>query len=422
MKLSFASVLNVAQRFDSLVYQYYAPTKIASLQIGILCLGGLGGSGKVATELAKGLAAAGAEVTVLTSPDPQWGADRDPLLRYVPVNAPRTPTAPDRSWIVPLADEIIAQVETYKIKVLNVHYAVGLVEAALLARQELAARGQDLAVCLTLHGSDVTGFGREADYGLQLRECIVKCDRVTAVSYWLADRAVKILGLEKRPTVIHNWVDLELFRPIRTKVAARSKILNLCHVSNFRSVKRPLDAIKVLARVRGAGVSAQLFMIGDGPLVARAREYALELNVASDVMFLGAASPNELVHWLSVSDLLLVTSESESFCLAALEAMACGVPVVGTQCGGLEEVVAELGADLPAKLLSPLGDTATMATKIVQMFNNPSTYEMIRDRLVAMIQFRFSRSTQLHVYGHLLSELQQEVILNSQKFDEIAPS
>ncbi|KYC40603.1 N-acetyl-alpha-D-glucosaminyl L-malate synthase [Scytonema hofmannii PCC 7110] len=408
MKLSFASVPNIAPDFNSSTR--HITSDIASLELAILSLGGLGGSGKVATDLAKGFATAGAKVSVLTSSEPQWGADRDPLLDYVPVNAPKTPTEPDRSWIVPLAYDIMEQIETREIKVLNVHYAVGLIEAALLARQALAARGYRLAVCLTLHGSDVTGFGRRLNYGSQLRECIAACDRVTAVSSWLADQAVEILALKKRPTVIHNSVDLKLFRPLRIRDTTRSKqILNLCHVSNFRSVKRPLDAIQVLARVRGAGVRAQLFMIGDGLLIKEAREYARELNVAEDVMFLGTASPNELVHWLSVTDMMLVTSESESFCLAALEAMACGVPVMGTYCGGLEEVVKELGADLPDKLLSPLGDTATMATKIVQMFKSPVTYEMICDRLTTMIKIRFCRSTQLQAYGHLLSELQQGV-------------
>lgn len=407
MQSSFASVPIADRRFDSSVCQI--TPNIASLQVAILCLGGLGGSGKVATDLAKGLAAAGASVSVLTSPEPQWGADRDSSLRHVPVNAPKTPTAPDRSWIMPLAREIIAAVKTYNIKVLSVHYAVGLVEAALAAKQELAASGRNLAVCLTLHGSDVTGFGREPNYGSQLREWMAACDRVTAVSHWLADEAVEILGLVTRPTVIHNSVDLELFRPIWTRVAAPSVALNLCHVSNFRSVKRPLDAIEVLARVRGAGVPARLFMVGDGPLAARAREYALELNVKSEVAFLGATSPTELVHWLNFSDLLLVTSQSESFCLAALEAMACGVPVVGTRCGGLEEVMAELGADMPAQLLSAPSDTATMATKVVQLFNTPSTYQMFRNRLLTMIEFRFSRCAQLQAYANLLSELQQEI-------------
>lgn len=226
----------------------------------------------------------------------------------------------------------------------------------------------------------------------------------------MADRAVEILALKKRPIVIHNSIDLKLFRPLQRRNKTRSKqILNLCHVSNFRSVKRPLDAIQVLARLRGAGVRAQLFMIGDGSLLEEARKYAQELNVAEDVMFLGAASPNELVHWLSVTDLMLVTSESESFCLAALEAMACGVPVIGTYCGGLEEVMKELGADLPEKFLSPVGDTATMATKILQIFNSPQSYETICDRFLKMIKIRFCRSTQVQAYGNLLRELQQEV-------------
>ncbi len=390
--------------------QYFDVSRnLASLRIGILCLGGLGGSGKVATDLARGLTNAGASVLLLTSPEAQWVNDGESSLCYLSVNAPKSPTAADCQWIIPLAREIVQHVETHDIAVLSVHYAVGLVEAALLARQELANRDRSLSICLTLHGSDVTKFGCDPHYGSQLRNSIVACDRVTAVSDWLADEAVRIFELETRPTVIHNAIDLELFHPFRKWIAAHNDTLNLCHVSNFREIKRPLDAIAVLARVRGAGVPARLLMIGDGPLAANAREYAQELGVANEVIFLGAASPTEVVRWLAVSDLQLVTSESESFCLAALEAMACEVPVVGTLCGGLEEVMARLDKDMPAKLLSVPGDTATMAAKIVQLFNSPAIYQQIRDSLRDKIKLRFSRTAQLQAYGDLLGGLQKEV-------------
>jgi N-acetyl-alpha-D-glucosaminyl L-malate synthase BshA len=382
---------------------------IASLKVGILCLGGLGGSGKVGTELAEGLAAAGASISLLTSQAPQWLSHRHPSLCYVPVSAPKTPTAPDSGWITPLACEIVEHVEKHQIAVLNVHYAVGLVEAALLAKEELASRGQDLAICLTLHGSDVTGFGRDPNYSSQLREYIVACDGVTAVSHWLADTAVEILGLATRPRVIYNAVNLELFRPFRKLNHAPSGILNLCHVSNFRSVKRPLDAIEVLAHVRASGVNARLFMIGDGPLAAQAREHALALNVANDVVFVGAVSPTELTHWFGVSDILLVTSESESFCLAALEAMACGVPVVGTHCGGLEEVITALAGGMGANLLSARGDVAAMAAKVVRLFYAPKIYQMLCKEILTNVKFRFSRFAQLRSYGNVFNELQQEV-------------
>jgi L-malate glycosyltransferase len=380
--------------------------QVTSLRVGILCLGGLGGSGKVATELARGLANFDASVFLLTSPEARWVSDDESSFHYIGVHAPKTPTVADSQWVERLAGDIIQQVETHNIRVLSVHYAVGLVEAALLARQKLAERDRSLSVCLTLHGSDVTKFGRDPNYTPILRKAILACDGVTAVSHWLADEAVRILGLKNRPTVIHNAIDLDLFQAFPRWTVTDNDTLNLCHVSNFRDVKRPLDAIEVLARVRGAGVPARLLMIGSGPNSDRACEYAGSLGVADKVVFLGAVSPNEVVRWLSVSDLQLVTSESESFCLAALEAMACGVPVVGTLCGGLEEVMGLLDKDMSAQLLSVPGDTAAMAAKIVQLFNNPLVYQRLRDSLRGQIERRFSRSVQLQAYGDLFAVLE----------------
>lgn len=391
------------QHFDT------SPNLTSKLRVAILGLGGLGGSGKVATELARELTTVGASALLLTNPEAQWVNDTESSLCHLSVNAPKTPTDPDAKWISPLADEIVQHVETHDIKVLSVHYAVGLVEAALLARQKLANRDRSLSICLTLHGSDVTKFGRDPNYNSQLRKSILACDYVTAVSHWLADEAVEILDLETRPTVIHNAIDLDLFHPYRRWIAAHNDTLNLCHVSNFRDVKRPLDAIAVLARVRGAGVPARLLMIGDGPLKSNAHEYAQELGVSKEVIFLGAASPSEVVRWLAVSDLQLVTSQSESFCLAALEAMACEVPVVGTYCGGLEEVMAKLDKSMLAKLLSVPGDTAAMAAKIVQLYNTPAIYQQIRDSLRSQIELHFSRTVQLQAYGDLFGALQKEV-------------
>ena len=378
---------------------------LSSEKIAILCLGGLGGSGKVATELAQQLTLTGNSIFLFTSPEAQWVNQnhQNQSLNYIPVSAPKTPTPANSQWIEPLANEIIHHIENHNIGIINVHYAVGLVEAALLAKQQLAIKNRKLKVCLTLHGSDITKFGRNPEYKYQLKKSILKCDRLTAVSHWLADEAIKILDLKTRPTVIHNAIDLELFQPFPRWNTNQNHTYNLCHVSNLRDVKRPLDAITVLARVRGAGIPARLLMIGDGPNLTTAKQHALSLGVSQHVIFLGSATPLELVRWLSISDLQLVTSQSESFCLAALEAMSCSVPVVGTFCGGLEEVIGLLDKNLPELLLSVPGDTATMAAKVVQLFNNPQIYHQLRNSLPEKIKHQFSRQNQLQNYSNLFA-------------------
>ena len=209
--------------------------------------------------------------------------------------------------------------------------------------------------------------------------------------------------MKTRPTVIHNAIDLELFQPFPRWNISENHTYNLCHVSNLRDVKRPLDAITVLAFCRGAGIPARLLMIGDGPNLTTAKQHALSLGVSQHVIFLGSTTPLELVRWLSISDLQLVTSQSESFCLAALEAMSCSVPVVGTFCGGLEEVMGLLDKNLPELLLSVPGDTATMAAKVVQLFNNPQIYHQLRNSLPEKIKHQFSRQNQLQNYSNLFA-------------------
>lgn len=391
-----------------IIKNYSTPTSnLPSEKIAILCLGGLGGSGKVATELAQQLTLTGNpnSIFLFTSPEAQWVNQNHQYqsLNYIRVNAPKTPTPANSQWIKPLANQIIHHIQTHNIGIINVHYAVGLVEAALIAKKELSSKNHTLKVCLTLHGSDITKFGREPEYKYKLKNSIENCDRVTAVSHCLADQAVKILDLKTRPTVIHNAIDLELFQPFSRCNINQNHTYNLCHVSNLRDIKRPLDAITVLARVRGAGIPARLLMIGEGPNLIKAKQHALSLGIFEHVIFLGSATPIELVRWLSICDLQLVTSESESFCLAALEAMACSVPVVGTLCGGLEEVIGILDKDLPELLLSVPGDTTAMAAKVVQLFNNPQTYQKLRNTLPQKIKHHFSRQNQLQNYSNLFA-------------------
>jgi N-acetyl-alpha-D-glucosaminyl L-malate synthase BshA len=384
-------------------------TGLASLRLAVMGLGGLGGSGKVASDMARNLAKRGAKVTLLSSPAPLWGGDCDRYLRYAAVPIPRSPTPYDVRWVKPLAYAIATQIAAAQASVLSIHYAVGLVEAALLAQSYLARQDRRLKICLTLHGTDVTGFGRDPQYRVDLRRRIMACDRVTTVSHWLADQAVAALDLDERPLVVHNAVDLDLFRPQQAVLNKPKKFFTLCHVSNFRPIKRPLDAIDVLARVRQSGASAQLTMIGDGPLRKQAQDYAASKNLAQGVRFTGKLSPAALRDQLQECDAMLVTSESESFCLSALEAMACGLPVIGTRCGGMEEVISALEPALSKALLAPVGNVTVLAQQVLRLAQDTTLRQALGRRCFDTVRRCFTLDQQLRAYGDLFTEIQQGV-------------
>lgn len=393
----------------SYVSSWVMKTGLGSLRLAVMGLGGLGGSGKVASELARNLAKRGAKVTLLSSPAPLWGGDCDRYLRYAAVPIPRSPTPYDARWVKPLAYALATQIAAAEASVLSIHYAVGLVEAALLAQSYLARQGRRLKICLTLHGTDVTGFGRDPQYRVDLRHRITACDRVTTVSHWLADQAVTALDLEARPLVVHNAIDLNLFRPRQALFNSPKQIFTLCHVSNFRPIKRPLDAIDVLARLRQFGMSAQLVMIGDGPLRKQVQDYVTSKNLDQAVCFTGKLSPAALRDQLHDSEALLVTSETESFCLSALEAMACELPVIGTRCGGLEEVISALYPTLSEALLAPVGNITSLAQQALRLAQNMKLRQLLGQQCLDTVRRCFTLDQQLRAYGEVFTEIQQEV-------------
>lgn len=384
-------------------------TDLTALRLGVIGLGGLGGSGKVAFELAQNLARLGASVSMLTGSASLWSGERHRRLRYTPVPVPRTPTAPHPHWVEPLGWAIAAHGLAADIQVLSIHYGVGLLEAALLAQRYLAARGRALRLCLTLHGTDVTQFGRDPSYGPRLRRLVARCDAVTTVSHWLADQAVAILKLPKRPLVVHNAVDIKLFHPHHGRVDNPSHPFTLCHVSNFRPIKQPLDAVAVLAKLREIDPTVQLIMVGEGPLLERTKAYGKALGVEQGLRFTGKLTPEALRRQLDVSDALLVTSASESFCLSALEAMACGLPVVGTRCGGLEEVITALDGGLAEMLLAPVGDIAGLAEQALRLKDDPALRHRLGSRCLDTVHQRFTLARQLRGYSDILLALQPEV-------------
>jgi N-acetyl-alpha-D-glucosaminyl L-malate synthase BshA len=368
---------------------------------GVLALGGLGGSGRVAWDVARGLGERGHHVVMLAAAHLHWASDGTASIGHVHVPAPQVPTPAEDGWVGLLADAIVHAVMEHRLHALSVHYAVGLAEAAVIARDRLAELGHALRVCVTLHGSDVTVFGLDPPQRDRLRSVLRRVDEVTAVSRWLSVRAQVILDLDHAPRVVPNAVDTGLFFPTPPRVRGAEAVL--CHASNFRAIKRPLDGIDVLAAVAARGHAARLEMIGDGPLHAAAIAHARDTGLAARTSFVGAVAPAALASRLRSADIVLVTSESESFSLVALEAMASGAVLVGTRCGGVEELLARAESPRWADtLLAAPGDVAGLADRVAALLADPDRMAGARAMGIALSRSGFAQHEQIAAYAALL--------------------
>lgn len=336
--------------------------------IAVVCHPSLGGSGIVATELAVGLAKRGHRVHVITS---------GPLTRPLPhcanlwlhiAEAPPYPLFDTPPQMLAMASLIANLCAAHAVEVLHVHYAVPHAASAYLARQLLGARAP--ALVTTLHGTDVTSVGLEPAYHAITRMCVESSDAITVPSEYLGGEARRALGIDPRRAIdlIPNGVDTDYFAPPALRddryfaalfSAADSGTPTLLHISNFRAVKRTLDLIDVFARVRKRR-AARLVLIGAGPELEATRARAAQLGLSDHVRFVGARA--SVRDYLQQADALLLTSETESFGLAALEALSSGVPVFGYRVGGLPSVVSEdVGRLVPAFDAAALADAVVNA-------------------------------------------------------------
>ena len=339
------------------------------MRIGIACYPTFGGSGVVATELALALAARGHDIHMLSYDRPHRLPDFVPGVTYHQVSAPSYPLFVSPPYTLALATKMADVAEHAPLDLLHVHYALPHAISAILARQMRESAGARLAVVTTLHGTDITLVGQDQSYLPITRFAIDKSDAVTAVSHYLREVTAAQFGTRKEIDVVPNFIDADRYRPDGASEWARGFRREgealLVHVSNFRPVKRVGDVIGIFDRVL-AKTPARLLLVGDGPDRALAERLCREMKICDRVHFLGNVTAVETL--LPVCDLLLLTSDRESFGLSALEAMACGVPVVGTDAGGLPEVV----ASGTTGYLRPIGDVDGMSRDALSILTDPA--------------------------------------------------
>lgn len=336
------------------------------MNIGIVCYPTFGGSGVVATELAKGLADRGHTLHILSYARPARLDSFRTDISYHEVDLSTYPLFEYPPYDLALANMMVNLIKFAKLDILHVHYAIPHATSAYLAKQILNSKASNIPVITTLHGTDITLIGSDPTYKQVVDFSINQSDGVTAVSEYLRDETYRLFDIEKKIEVIPNFIDLNRFKKSKKEHFKKALCPNgekvVTHVSNFREVKRVPDVVKTFHQVLNNGVKAKLLMVGDGPDRIKAEQECRELQICDHVRFLGKQDQVEEV--LSISDLFLIPSGSETFGLAALEAMSCSVPVVSSNIGGLPEV----NIDGLTGYLCELGDVEHMgecATKIL---------------------------------------------------------
>lgn len=340
------------------------------MKIGITCYPSLGGSGVVATELGKLLAERGHQVHFITSGMPFRLGAFHPNIFYHEVDVNNYDVFKYPPYDLTLANRMAQVAKNENLDLLHVHYAVPHALCAFLAKQMV---GDHLKIVTTLHGTDITVLGYDSNLSDMIRFGIERSDLVTAVSSDLIRQTKQLLHVEKEIVPVYNFVDKRRYYPkevsaLKKKFAPNGEKI-LMHISNFRPVKRVPDVIRIFAKVRKE-VASRLILIGEGPEMGLVRNMIAELGLTQDVCFLG--KQDDVAEVLSLADVMLLPSAKESFGLVALEAMACGVPAVTSDAGGLPEVV----LDGVCGYLRPIGDVDGMAEAAIRLLKYEALYRM----------------------------------------------
>lgn len=376
------------------------------MKVGITCYPTYGGSGAVATELGIALAARGHEVHFITYEHPFRLPNFLPRVFFHEVSIGNYPLFEYPPYDLALAVRMHDVVLSQKLDLLHVHYAIPHATSAWIAKEMLREQGQTLPVVTTLHGTDITIVGQDHSYQAITRFSIERSDRITSVSQWLKDETIRAFGCGNcRVDVVPNFVDPVVFDRARYTPDLHNELGGglpvLMHISNFRPVKRVRDVIRVFAKIRQQ-IPCVMVMVGDGPDRGAAEDEARTLGVAAHVRFLGKI--DAVAPLLAAADLYVFPSESESFGLSALEALACGVPVVAARVGGVPEVV----RDGITGTLVELGDVEGMAAAGIALLQ-PDRWREVSAAAAKDARERFATHDVVAQYERIYAEALEHV-------------
>lgn len=349
------------------------------MKIAIVCYPTFGGSGVVATELGISLAKRGHEIHFITYRQPVRLALLNPNIHFHEVVVPEYPLFHYQPYELALSSKIVDMVKLHQIDILHVHYAIPHAFAGYMAKKMLEDLDLKLPMVTTLHGTDITLVGNHPLYKTAVSFSINKSDYVTAVSEDLKKSTHDLFDIQKSIQVIPNFIEEKEnnipFHCQRHYLATENERI-ITHISNFRKVKRIGDVIKTFYGIQKK-IPAKLMMVGDGPEKIKAEELAEELGISDKIIFFG--NSHEIDSILCYSDLFLLPSETESFGLAALEAMACGVPVISSNTGGLPEV----NIHGTTGFLSPIGQVDEMVSNALKILEDDNTLKTFKENALA---------------------------------------
>ncbi|MDN3016727.1 N-acetyl-alpha-D-glucosaminyl L-malate synthase BshA [Paenibacillus sp. BSR1-1] len=370
------------------------------LKIGITCYPTVGGSGVVATELGKMLAEKGHEIHFISSSIPFRLNKMYHNIYYHQVEVNQYSVFQYPPYDIALASKMAEVANREKLDILHVHYAIPHAVCAILAKQ---MAGRDLKIVTTLHGTDITVLGYDPSLADAIKFGIEKSDSVTAVSKALVNQTFELINPDKQIETVYNFIDERIYKKsnadiLKCEFEIKQEEKVIIHVSNFRAVKRVQDVIKTFAKI-SASMPAKLLLVGDGPEMTIVCKLVRKLGIEDKVIYLGKQENLEELY--SISDLMLLLSEKESFGLVALEAMACGVPCIGTNVGGLPEVInhGETG------YICEVGDIEDIAAKAIALLMDRKLHQQLSKRSVETATTKFKADNIVEQYEQIYFKL-----------------